>query len=136
MLIQNNLYNQIEPTAWIVIEGVPEYKFYYNIRDVSVRSFWYHSDDTKRNSWVMLCSHCPINDSSGYLLRVKRFIYQVMMDWKNFMTSTLLDIGPKASQRKEQSSRNFSFPGKYFEQRILDYHWPKKFSAMTKKNKL
>ena len=45
----------------------PEYKFYDNIRDLSVRSFWYHSNDTKRNPWVILCSDCPINDSSGYL---------------------------------------------------------------------
>ena len=63
MLIQNNLYNRIETTAWIVIEKGPEYKFYDNIRE-------YQSDpdnDTKRNLWVMLCSHCPVNDSSGYL---------------------------------------------------------------------
>ena len=39
MLIQNNLYNRIETTAWIVIEESPEYKFYDNIRDLSVRSF-------------------------------------------------------------------------------------------------
>ena len=47
--------------------GNPEYKFYDNIGVLPVRSFWYHSNDTKRNPWVMLCSHCPINDSSGYL---------------------------------------------------------------------
>ena len=67
MLIKNKLYNQIETTAWIVIEESPKYKFYDNIRDLSVRSFLYHSNDTKRKPWVMLCSHCPINDSSGYL---------------------------------------------------------------------
>ena len=44
----------------------PEYKFHDNIGDLSVRSFWYHSNDTKRKPWVMLCSHCPINDSSGF----------------------------------------------------------------------
>ena len=38
-------------------------KFYNNIGDLSVRSFWYHTSDTKGNPWVMLCSHCPINDS-------------------------------------------------------------------------
>ena len=47
--------------------GNPEYKFYDNIGDLSVRSFWYHSNDTKRNLWVILYSHCPIKDSSGYL---------------------------------------------------------------------
>ena len=29
-------------------------------------SFWYQGNDNKRNPSVMLCSHCPINDSSGY----------------------------------------------------------------------
>ena len=29
-------------------------------------TFWYESNDTKRNPWVMLRSHCPINDSYGY----------------------------------------------------------------------
>ena len=67
MLIKNKLYNQIETTAWIVIEESPKNKFYDNITDLSVRSFLYHSNDTKRKPWVMLCSHCPINDSSGYL---------------------------------------------------------------------
>ena len=47
-------------------EERPEYKF-YDIRDLSVRSFWYHSNNTKRNPWVMMCSHCPVDDSSGYL---------------------------------------------------------------------
>ena len=45
----------------------PQYKFYYDTGDLSIRSSWYHSSDTKRNPWVMLCSHCPINDSFGYL---------------------------------------------------------------------
>ena len=44
-----------------------QYKFYYDTGDLSIRSSWYHSSDTKRNPWVMLCSHCPINDSFGYL---------------------------------------------------------------------
>ena len=36
--------------------GNPEYKFYDNIGDLSVRSFWYHSNDTKRNPWLC-CVH-------------------------------------------------------------------------------
>ena len=36
--------------------GNPEYKFYDNIGVLPVRSFWYHSNDTKRNPWVM-CVH-------------------------------------------------------------------------------
>ena len=45
----------------------PWIQIYDNSGDLSVRSFWYHSNATKRNPWVMLYSHCPVNDSSGYL---------------------------------------------------------------------
>ena len=62
MLIQNNIYCWIETTR-IEIKESRQRKFYNNIVDLSIRSFWYHNSDTKRNPWVMLCSHCPINDS-------------------------------------------------------------------------
>ena len=39
MLIQNNIYCWIETTAWIEIEKSPEYKFYDNIGDLSIRPF-------------------------------------------------------------------------------------------------
>ena len=42
-------------------------KLYDNIGDSPKTTFRYYSNDTKRNPWVMLCSHCPINDSSGCL---------------------------------------------------------------------
>ena len=60
--IQNNMH-----CWWIEIKKSPKYKLNDNIGDLSKTTFWYHSNDTKRNPWVMLCSHCPINDSSGYL---------------------------------------------------------------------
>ena len=60
--IQNNMH-----WWWIEIKEIRKYKRYDNIGDLSKTTFWYHSNDTKRNPWVMLCSHCPINDSSGYL---------------------------------------------------------------------
>ena len=63
MLIQNNICRWTEITQ---IES-PQRKFCNNIGDLSIKSFLYHNSDTKRNPWVMLCSHCPINDSSGYL---------------------------------------------------------------------
>ena len=84
MLIQNSIYCWIETTQ-IEIEERPQSKFYNNIRDLSIRSFWYYDIDTKRNLWiirrsfwyhnkdtkrnprVMLCSHDPINDWSNYL---------------------------------------------------------------------
>ena len=122
--------------------GNSEYKFYDNIGDLSVRSFWYHSNDTKRNPRVMLRSHFPINDSSGYLhttvylavmlqaswhtaegnkvkkfiefCRVKRIIDQIMMDWKNVPTSNLLWHRSQIFPEKEQSSRNFPFANQIF----------------------
>ena len=59
--------NSKQPLKLDCDRGNPEYKFYDNIGDLSVRSFWYYSNGTKRNPWVMPYSHCPINDSSGYL---------------------------------------------------------------------
>ena len=56
--IQNNMH-----CWWTKIKGSPEYKIYDNTKDLSKTAFWYHSNDTKRNPWVMLCSHCPISDS-------------------------------------------------------------------------
>ena len=62
MPIQNNMH-----CWWIEIKGSPKYKLHDNIKDLSKTNFWYHSNDTKRNPWVMLCSHCSISDSSGCL---------------------------------------------------------------------
>ena len=58
--IQNNMHSW-----WIEIKKSSKYKLNDKIGDLSKTTFWYHSNDTKRNPWVMLCSHCPINDSSG-----------------------------------------------------------------------
>ena len=60
--IQNNMH-----WWWIEIKEIPKYKLYGNIGDLSKTNFWYHSNDTKKNPWAVLCSHCPINDSSSYL---------------------------------------------------------------------
>ena len=61
--------------------GNAEYKFYNNIGDLSVRSFWYRSNDTKRNPWVMLCSHCPINDSFDYLHTTVYLAVMLQASW-------------------------------------------------------
>ena len=84
----------------------------------------------------MLFSHFPINDSSCYLnttvylavllqftfweycrrkLKVRRFIYQVMVDCKNSITSNLLDIEPRVSQRRAKIAGISSFFHYYFE---------------------
>ena len=60
--IQNNMH-----CWWIEVKEIPKYKLSDNIGYLSKTTFWYHSNDTKRNPWVMLCSHCPISDSSGCL---------------------------------------------------------------------
>ena len=122
--IQNNMH-----WWWIEINEIPKYKFYGNIGGLSKTTCWYHSNDTKRNSWVVLCSHFPVNDSPAIYtlpftlrlcykplaycrgqLRVKRFIYQVMMNCKNFIKSTFLDIGPKGFSVRGQRKRNFLLP--------------------------
>ena len=55
--------------------------FYINIGNLSIRSLWYHSNDTKRNPWVMLYSHCPINDSSGYLHNIVYLAVMLQAFW-------------------------------------------------------
>ena len=52
---------------WNEIDEYPEYKFYENIWDLSIRSFCYHNNETKRSPCVILCSLSPIKDSSCYL---------------------------------------------------------------------
>ena len=90
--------NWIKKITWIDTEESP-WIFANKILFIS---------DTKKNPWVMLCLDCPMNNSSSYLnttvylavmlkvswhiaegLRVKRFVYQLMIDCKNFITSTL-----------------------------------------------
>ena len=44
MLIQNNIYCWIETTR-IEIKENRQSKFYNNIGDLSIRSFWYHNSD-------------------------------------------------------------------------------------------
>ena len=56
LLIQRNTHCQ-----WIEIKKSLEYIFYDNIGDLSISSFWYHRNYTKRNSWVRLCSHDTTN---------------------------------------------------------------------------
>ena len=80
MLIQNNIYCWIETTR-IEIKESRQSKFYNNIVDLSIRSFWYHNSDTKRNPWVMLYSYCPINDSSGYLHNTVYLAVMLQASW-------------------------------------------------------
>ena len=74
--IQNNMH-----CWWIEIKERPKYTIYDNIRDLSETTFWYHSNDTKRNPWVMLCSHCPINDPSGYLHNTVYLAVMLQASW-------------------------------------------------------
>ena len=80
MLIQNSSNCWIETTQ-IEIKESPQYKLYNNIGDLLIRSFWYHNSDTKRNPWVMLCSHCPINDSCGYLHNAVYLAFMLQASW-------------------------------------------------------
>ena len=67
-----NVYQSVPNTnskqhALMMNQEIPKYKLYDNIGYLPKTAFWYHSNDTKRNPWIMLYSHLPINDSSGYL---------------------------------------------------------------------
>ena len=98
---------------------------YDNIKDFLKRIFWDHSNDTKRNPWVMLYSICQlITHSAIYTLpftlhlcyKPLRILQMVTKSHKvhisradgfpTFITSTLLKIGSWVSH----SSRNTSFP--------------------------
>ena len=60
--IQNNMH------CWrIEIKQNLKYKPFDNFGDFSKITFFYHSNDIKRNPWVVLFIHCPINDSCGCL---------------------------------------------------------------------
>ena len=72
ILIQNNKYYR-----WMEIEESPEYKFYDNIGNLSIRSFRYRNNDTKTNPWVMLYSHCAVNNALHYLNTTGYFLKQV-----------------------------------------------------------
>ena len=60
--IQNDLHCQRTE-----ITESPKYEPYDNIKDFSKGTFWYHSNNTKKIPWVLLCSNCPINNPSSYL---------------------------------------------------------------------
>ena len=118
ILIQKNTYCQ-----WIEIEEYPKYKFYDNIWDLSIRSFWYHSNETKRSPCVMLCSLCPIKDSSGYYRLLFTFIPERVTKsqkvhkpshdgLQNFITPTFLDTGPMIFQSENRVVGISSFPHK------------------------
>ena len=83
MLIQNDIYCWMKTTTWIDIEEFRQNKFYNNIGDFSIRSFWYYRNDSKRNPWDMLCWQCSINDSFGYLLKTVYAEVMLKASWRS-----------------------------------------------------
>ena len=80
MLIQNNIYCWIETTQ-IEIKESRQSRVNNNIGDLSIRSFQYHNSDTKRKPEVILCSHCPISASSGYLHNTVYLTVMLQASW-------------------------------------------------------
>ena len=74
--ILNNIHSW-----WIEIKEILQDRLYGNIGYLSKSTCWYHSNDTKRNPWVVLCSHCPINDSSGYLHMTVYLAVMLQASW-------------------------------------------------------
>ena len=81
--------------------------FYDNTESLSVTFYWYHSNSTKRHPWIMYCSHCPNNGTSGCLHTTANLTFRlqaschttegnwkskVMMDGKIFIALILFDI--------------------------------------------
>ena len=75
--IQNNMH-----CWWVEINESPKYKRYDNIKDLSKTTIWYHSNDTKKNPWVMLTSHCPMSNSSGYLHIIVYLAVMLQASWR------------------------------------------------------
>ena len=74
--IQNNMH-----CWWTEIKESPKYRLYDNIKDLSKTTFWYHSNDTKRNPWIMSCSHYPISDSCGCLYITAYLAVMLQASW-------------------------------------------------------
>ena len=67
---------------WLVeIKESPTYKLQNIIEYLSKTTFWYHSNDTKRDPWVMLCSHYPISDWSGCFHITVYFAIMLQASW-------------------------------------------------------
>ena len=132
MPIQNNSNCWIKTTQ-IEIKDSPQYKFYNNIGDLLIRSFWYHNSDTKRNPWVMLCSHCPIHDSTAIYTTpfTLQLCYKLLGILQRVTKSQKVHISnhdgsenlhninffwhrSQGFPEREQSSRNFPFPNQLF----------------------
>ena len=54
------------------VKGKPKYKLYDNIKDLPKITFWCYSNESKKNTYIMLCSHCPISDSLEATLQASR----------------------------------------------------------------
>ena len=126
--IENNIH-----CWWIEIEERPKYRL-YNINDLSKITFWCHSNDTKRNCWVMLCLHWPINDLSDCLHITLRFTLQLCYKplgimqrvnksrkthisnndgLQNFLTSTFLTVVPRVCKSGDRVTEICSSLTKY-----------------------
>ena len=112
--------------------GNPEYNIYDHTGDLSIRSFWYHSNDTKRNSWIMLChiaqfmTHSAIYTPSFTL----QLCYKPLGMWKRVTKSQKVHTSSHDGLKKlhvkfawhrsqnfpekEQSSKTFHFPSQIF----------------------
>ena len=131
MLIQNNSNYWIETTQ-IEIEESPQYKFYNNIGDLSIRSFWYHNSDTKRNPWVcyvhiaQLMTHSAIYTTPftlqlcykplGILQRVTKSQKVHISNHDGLENLHNINFFWHRSQgfpEREQSSRNFHIPNQW-----------------------
>ena len=104
--------------TWIKTEESTQYKFYYDTGDLSIRSFWHHSSDTKRNPWVMLCSHCPTQFTLQLCYKTLGILQRVTKTQKVHISShdglqklhniNIVWYKSQGFPERKQSSMNFS----------------------------
>ena len=103
--IQNNMH-----WWWIEIKEIPKYKRYDSIGDLSKTTFWYHSNDNKRNPWVVMCSNCQLMTHPAiYTLPFTlQLCYKPLGILQRVTKSQKVHI---SSHDKLQKLHNINFPG-------------------------
>ena len=91
----------------IEIKEIPKYKRFDNIGDLSKATFWYHSNDTKRNTWLVLCS-LPNHPAIYTLPFTLQLCYKPLSILQRVTKSQKVHI---SSHDKLQNLHNINFPG-------------------------
>ena len=96
--------------GWIEIKESPKYpNTNFNTGDLPETTFSFHSNDFKRNPWVTLCLHCPINDSCSNLYMTIYFAVMLQASWHTAEGETKSQKVQISSHDALQKLHNFDF---------------------------